>query len=31
MLVLILLMENQRRGMFFGKKAPISRDIIWFV
>jgi hypothetical protein len=27
MLVLILLMENQRRGLFFGKKAPISREI----
>ena len=31
MLVLILLMENQRRGLFFGKKAPISRDISGFV
>jgi hypothetical protein len=31
MLVLILLMENQRRGLFFGKKAPISRDITGFV
>jgi hypothetical protein len=31
MLVLILLMENQRRGLFFGKKAPISRDIVGFV
>ena len=26
MLVLILLMENQRRGLFFGRKAPISRS-----
>ncbi len=31
MLVLILVMENGRRGMFFGKKAPISRDIVGFV
>ena len=31
MLVLILLMENSRRGLFFGKKAPIGRDIVGFV
>ncbi len=31
MLVLILVMENQRRGMFFGVKAPISREISGFV
>ncbi len=31
MLVLILLMENQRRGLFWGKKAPFSRDITGFV
>ncbi len=31
MLVLILLMENSRRGLFFGKKAPISREIVGFV
>lgn len=30
MLVWILLMENSRRGLFFGKKAPISRSIIEF-
>jgi hypothetical protein len=30
MLVWILLMENQRRGMFFGKKAPIGKEIIEF-
>jgi hypothetical protein len=30
MLVWILLMENSRRGLFFGKKAPISRSIIDF-
>jgi len=27
MLVWILLMENSRRGLFFGKKAPISKEI----
>ncbi len=31
MLVLILVMENQRRGMFFGKRAPISREASGFV
>lgn len=30
LLVWILLMENSRRGMFFGKKAPISKEIIRF-
>jgi hypothetical protein len=30
MLVWILLMENSRRGMFFGKKLPISNKIIRF-
>jgi hypothetical protein len=30
MLVWILLMENSRRGLFFGKKAPISKEIIRF-
>ena len=28
MLVWILLMENSRRGLFFGKKAPISKEIM---
>lgn len=28
MLVCILLMENKRRGMFFGKKAPISKSLV---
>lgn len=28
MLVLILMMENQRRGLFFGKKAPLNRQVI---
>ncbi len=28
MLVWILLMENKRRGMFFGKKAPISKSVV---
>ena len=27
LLVWVLLMENQRRGMFFGKKLPISKEI----
>jgi hypothetical protein len=31
MLVMILLMENQRRGLFWGKKAPISREASGFV
>ena len=30
MLVWILLMENTRRGMFFGRKAPISKSILEF-
>lgn len=30
LLVWVLLMENQRRGMFFGKKAPISKEIVRF-
>lgn len=30
LLVWILLMENNRRGMFFGKKLPISKVIIQF-
>ena len=28
MLVWILLMENSRRGLFFGKKAPIGKEIV---
>ncbi len=28
MLVWILLMENKRRGLFFGKKAPIAKTIV---
>jgi len=28
LLVWVLLMENQRRGLFFGKKAPIRQDIM---
>jgi hypothetical protein len=31
LLVLVLLMENPRRGLFFGKKVPISRRITGFV
>ncbi len=30
MLVWILIMENNRRGMFFGKRVPISKEIIRF-
>lgn len=30
LLVWILLMENSRRGLFFGKKAPISKEIMAF-
>jgi hypothetical protein len=30
LLVWVLLMENRRRGMFFGKKLPISQQIIRF-
>lgn len=30
LLVWVLLMENQRRGLFFGKKAPISQEVIRF-
>jgi hypothetical protein len=30
LLVWVLLMENSRRGMFFGKKAPISKEIMRF-
>lgn len=30
LLVWVLLMENNRRGLFFGKKAPISKEVIRF-
>lgn len=30
LLVWVLLMENRRRGLFFGKPAPISQEIIRF-
>jgi len=30
LLVWVLLMENSRRGLFFGKKAPISQRVIQF-
>lgn len=30
MLVWILLMENNRRGMFFGQKLPLGREIVQF-
>jgi hypothetical protein len=30
LLIWVLLTENSRRGMFFGKKAPISKEIIRF-
>jgi hypothetical protein len=28
MLVFILMMENQRRGLFFGKKVPLNKQVI---
>ncbi|MCB2179714.1 hypothetical protein KQH54_01180 [bacterium] len=31
LLVLVLIMENRRRGMFFGKQAPLSRQVVEFV
>lgn len=31
MLVLIVMMENPRRGMFFGKKAPLPQRTVQFV
>lgn len=31
MLVLILMMENQRRGMFFGKKVPLNKQVIEWI
>lgn len=31
MLVLIVMMENPRRGMFFGKKAPLPQRAVQFV
>ena len=30
LLVWVLLMENQRRGMFFGKPAPIKKELVRF-
>jgi hypothetical protein len=30
LLVWVLLMENSRRGMFFGKKLPLSKEIVRF-
>ena len=30
-LVLILLMENRRRGLFWGKKAPLSKEVVGIV
>ena len=31
LLVAVLLMENKRRGLFFGRRAPISADVVDFV
>jgi len=31
LLVAVLLMENSRRGLFWGKKAPISKEVTRFV
>ncbi|MGB2963330.1 MAG: hypothetical protein WBB69_05035 [Anaerolineales bacterium] len=30
LLVWVLLMENQRRGLFFGKRAPLSKELVRF-
>lgn len=30
LLVWVLLMENKRRGLFFGKKVPVSQEIMYF-
>jgi hypothetical protein len=31
LLVLVLIMENKRRGMFFGKKVPLSAEVVDFL
>lgn len=31
MLVFILMMENQRRGLFFGKKVPLNKQVIEWI
>jgi hypothetical protein len=31
LLVMVLIMENKRRGMFFGKKAPLSSEVVDFL
>jgi hypothetical protein len=31
MLVLILMMENQRRGLFFGKKVPLNKQVVEWI
>ncbi|MFD7659563.1 hypothetical protein ACFV4N_36785, partial [Actinosynnema sp. NPDC059797] len=31
LLVAVLLMENRRRGLFFGRPAPIAADVVGFV
>jgi hypothetical protein len=31
LLVMVLIMENKRRGMFFGKPAPLSTEVVEFV
>lgn len=31
LLVLVFIMENKRRGMFFGRKAPLSNEVVDFV
>ncbi len=31
LLVMVLIMENKRRGMFFGKKAPLNSEVIDFL
>ncbi len=31
LLVLVLIMENKRRGMFFGRKAPLNQEVVGFI
>jgi hypothetical protein len=31
LLVMVLIMENKRRGMFFGKPAPLSTEVVNFI
>jgi hypothetical protein len=31
LLVMVLIMENKRRGMFFGKPAPLNSEVVYFL